>query len=183
MSEFTLKSKPTRMQSRFRRILLTVLAGLLSTFCCLLAQGVKKSPQPTGAGHVEATYRGGLVNPPLPKPKFTLTDTSGAPYDVWSKTQGYVTLLFFGYTYCPDMCPAQMALIADALGKIPVESSDKVKVVFVTTDPGRDNPKVLRTWLDHFDKGFVGLTGSEAAIKSAQVAANVPPASKSTVRA
>jgi protein SCO1/2 len=170
------------MQRQLRCIQIVIVTLLLSA-SCLLAQGVKKSPQSPGAGHAEAAYRGGLVNPPLPKPKFTLTDTSGAPYDLYSRTQGYVTLLFFGYTYCPDMCPAQMALIADALRKIPVESSDQVKVVFVTTDPGRDNPKVLRTWLDHFDNRFVGLTGSEAAIKSAQVAANIPPATKSTVRA
>src|SRR5437016_1904674 len=65
------------------------------------------------------TYHGGLVTPPLPKPKFTLTDTSGAPYDFAAKTQGYVTLLFFGFSHCPDMCPLQMYMIAQALGKIP----------------------------------------------------------------
>ena len=53
-----------------------------------------------GSGAV--AYHGGLVTPPLPKPKFTLTDTSGARFDFWSETQRYVTLLFFGYTHCPD---------------------------------------------------------------------------------
>ena len=80
------------------------------------------------------------------------------------------------------MCPAQMAMIAQALKKIPESAAEQLKVVFVTTDPGRDSPTALRSWLDHFDKRFIGLTGSEPAINAAQLAANIPPATKSTVR-
>jgi protein SCO1/2 len=122
------------------------------------------------------------VTPPLPKPKFTLTDTSGAPFDFWLETQGYVALLFFGYTHCPDECPLHMANIARSLQQLPTEVGEQVKVVFVTTDPARDSAAVLRAWLDHFDRRFIGLTGSEAAIAAAQRAAHIPPASK-TVRA
>ena len=86
------------------------------------------------------TYRGGLVTPPLPKPRFVLTDTSGAPFDFWNRTQGSVTLLFFGYTYCPDQCPMHMANIGVALKKFPAGIADQVKLVFVTTDPARDTP-------------------------------------------
>ena len=131
----------------------------------------------------EATYRGGLVSPPLRKPKFTLTDTSGASFDFAAKTEGYTTLLFFGYTHCPDMCPLQMSMIAQAFKKIPTATADQFKVVFVTTDPDRDSPQVLRAWLDHFDRRFIGLTGSQAAIDAAQIAANIAPAKKSAVRA
>ena len=112
-----------------------------------------------------------------------LTDTSGSPFDFASKTQGYTTLLFFGYTHCPDMCPLQMSVIAQAFKKIPAAAAEQFKVVFVTTDPERDTPQVLRSWLDHFDKRFIGLTGSHAAIESAQIAANLFPAKKSAVRA
>jgi protein SCO1/2 len=80
------------------------------------------------------------------------------------------------------MCPMQMHLIEQALKKLPADSADQFKVVFVTTDPERDSPQVLRSWLDHFDKRFVGLTGSEAAIAAAQIAANLSPARKSAVR-
>jgi len=118
------------------------------------------------------------VTPPLLKPQFTLTDTSGAPFDFWLATQGYVTLLFFGYTHCPDACPLHMANIARSLHKMPPEVKDQVKVVFVTTDPARDTPTVLRAWLNQFDRRFIGLTGSEAAIAAAQRAAHIPPASK-----
>src|SRR5215831_8208502 len=67
------------------------------------------------AGGAAATYHGGLVTPPLPKPKFTLTDTSGALFDFWSETQRYVTLLLFGYTHCPDECPLHMSNVASSL--------------------------------------------------------------------
>src|SRR3982750_1080321 len=110
------------------------------------------------------SYRGGLVTPPLPKPRFVLTDTSGAPFDFWNRTQGSVTLLFFGYTECPDQCPLHMAKIGVALKSLPPGVADQVKPVFVTTDPARDTPAVLRRWLDHFDPHFVGLTGTEAAL-------------------
>ena len=127
-------------------------------------------------------YRGGIVTPPLPKPRFVLTDTSGAPFDFWSRTQGSVTLLFFGYTDCPDQCPMHMANIGMALKKLPPGIADQVKLVFVTTDPARDTPLELRRWLDNFDKHFVGLTGTEAALEAVQKAAGVPPARKTEPR-
>jgi protein SCO1/2 len=126
----------------------------------------------------DTAYRGGLVTPPLPKPRFTLTDTSGAPFDFWKQTQGYVTLLFFGYARCPDECPLHIGNIAMGLKKMPAGIGDHIKLVFVTTDPARDSPRVLRSWLDRFDKRFIGLTGSEAAIEAAQKTAGVPLASK-----
>ena len=126
----------------------------------------------------DATYHGGLVTPPLPKPAFTLTDTSGAPFDFRRETDGYVTLLFFGYARCPDECPLHMANVAMSLKKMPAGAGDRVKLVFVTTDPARDTPKVLRAWLNQFDKRFIGLTGSQRAIDAVQAAAGVPVAAK-----
>jgi protein SCO1/2 len=123
-------------------------------------------------------YRGGLVTPPLPKPRFVLTDTSGAAFDFRQKTEGYVTLLFFGYTSCPDQCPMHMANLSAALKKMPAGIADQVKLVFVTTDPARDSPAVVRRWLDLFDWRFVGLTGTERAIEVVEQAAGVPPATK-----
>jgi protein SCO1/2 len=140
-----------------------------------------KSERPHADG-AEATYRGGLVTPPLPKPSFTLTDTSGVPFDFRQKTQGYVTLLFFGYARCPDQCPLHMENIARALKRMPAGLVHQIKLVFVTTDPARDSPQLLRSWLDRFDSRFIGLTGSESAVDAAQRAAGIPPATK-TVRA
>jgi protein SCO1 len=122
----------------------------------------------------ETVYHGGLVTPPVPKPRFTLTDTSGNPFDFWSGTDGYITLLFFGYTHCTNVCPVQMSYVASALKKLPKDVAGRFRVVFVTTDAAHDNPRMLRTWLNQFDKGFIGLTGKEAALDAAQVAAHVP---------
>ncbi len=138
-----------------------------------------KTGPDTPASVSEESYRGGLVTPPLPKPRFTLTDTSGAPFDFWARTQGAVTLLFFGYTRCPDECPLHMSNVAASLRQLPPGLADQVKFVFVTTDPARDTPAVLRSWLNNFDKRFIGLTGSEAAIESVQKSTGVPPATKS----
>jgi protein SCO1 len=142
------------------------------------AQG---GPEPASKGISESTYRGGLVSPPLPKAKFILTDTSAAPFDFWQQTQGYVALLFFGYTHCPDLCPLHMVNIAMALKRMPASVAKQIKVIFVTTDPRRDSPEALRAWLDRFDKRFIGLTGSEAAIEAAQQASVVPPAKKTAL--
>src|SRR5215469_6638121 len=154
----------------FRQVLLVVL--LAATVELGWAQEAIKQT----ARAAKVIYRGGMVSPPLPKPEFTLTDTSGHAFDFDAKTKGFTTLLFFGYTNCPDMCPMQMHMIAQALKKVPPETADRFKVVFVTTDPQRDSPQVLRAYLDHFDKSFIGLTGSQAAIDAAQVAANLSPA-------
>jgi protein SCO1 len=122
----------------------------------------------------EAAYRGGFITPALPKPRFVLTDTSGARFDFWERTRGSVTLLFFGYTHCPDECPLHMATIGTALKTMPSGVADQVKLVFVTVDPSRDAPAALRRWLDHFDSRFIGLTGTEGAIEAVQRAAGIP---------
>jgi protein SCO1/2 len=122
-----------------------------------------------------------VVTPPLPKPHFILADTSGQPFDFAEKTKGYVTLLFFGYTFCPDQCPMHMANLGSAVKRLPPGIADQVKLVFVTTDPARDTPQVLRRWLDLFDRRFIGLTGTEAAIEAAERAAGVPVATKTAL--
>ena len=165
------------MKLRFFCACVLTLASVLGDHVSAASEP-QKGLDPRHADRTEVTYRGGRVTPPLPKPRFTLTDTFAAPFDFWRKTEGYVTLLFFGYSRCPDQCPLHMANIAVGLKNMPKDLADQVKVVFVTTDPTRDSPKVLRLWLDRFDERFMGLTGSDTAIAAAQRAAGVPPARK-----
>ncbi len=117
--------------------------------------------------------RGSIIDTPVPKPDLTLTDTNGEVFDLRAETEGYLTLLFFGYTYCPDVCPVHMANLSAVFGDLIPEVRDRIKVVFVSTDPERDTPERLRSWLDNFDRAFVGLRGSlddiNAALSSIQL--------------
>ena len=74
-----------------------------------------------------------------------------------------------------------MANIAAALKLIPASVAKQIEVVFVTTDPDRDTPQILRSWLDHFDKRFIGLSGTQAAVDAAQQAAALPVAQKASL--
>jgi protein SCO1/2 len=119
----------------------------------------------------------GLVPQPLPrKPSFTLTDTAGRPFRFDAATTGKLTFLYFGYTHCPDACPTTMADLAAALHEQAPRIRRHIEVVFVTVDPRRDTRGVLRAWLNHFDRSFVGLTGSPAAIGVAERSAGMPVA-------
>lgn len=132
----------------------------------------------------KAELSGNLTGWALPdavaRPRFTLQSTTGASFDFEAKTRGKLTLLFFGYTHCPDVCPATMQNIAAVTNRMTSRERDQVAVVFVTTDPGRDSLPVLKDWLRRFDPEFVGLTGSVADLEAAQRAAGVAPAIRDT---
>ncbi len=87
-------------------------------------------------------------------------------------------LLFFGYTHCPDVCPTTMADLGAALRASPADVQQAIRVVFVTSDPYRDKPAVLKSWLSNFDEGlprrFLGLTASATQIRAAAASVGVP---------
>ena len=150
----------------------------LALVLALLPAGCKPSaPKPFNPDGLA----GPVISPAIPKPSFVLTATDGTPFDFKPRTEGYVTLLFYGYTNCPDVCPVHLANIAAVLHKLGPEITRQIKVVFVTIDPARDTPQVMRSWLDHFDPGFIGLTGDSLAIDSAirQVRIGVTPPERS----
>ena len=112
---------------------------------------------------------------PLPSlPHFTLTDTAGHPFSFAARARGKLTYLYFGYTHCPDVCPLTMANLAAALRHVTPAVRRKVLVVFVTVDPHRDTPSVLRAWLNNYNPSFIGLTGSEQAIRRAALDSGIP---------
>lgn len=151
-------------------LLTTLLAGSLVAGCAGSAVGTGGAEPVAG----RSTLHGLVPDSPAARPRLTLTDTSGAAYDFASRTRGRVTLLFWGYTTCDDICPATMADIATALRRLPEPARRAVTVVFAATDPKRDTPPVVRRWLDRFDSSFVGLTGTAAELAAAQRAAGVP---------
>jgi protein SCO1/2 len=142
-----------------RTIAVTALAALTLTACA--------------AGVSTDDLQGVVLDPPQTKPSFVLTDTSGVPYDFATETEGKLTLLYFGYLNCPDICPVHLAQIAETFDQLPAVARDS-EVVFVTVDPERDSPEEMRAFLDNFDTRFVGLTGTLAEVEAAQEAAGLP---------
>jgi protein SCO1/2 len=131
--------------------------------------------QVAGSTQASARYPGATVLPiSYTKPDLTLTDTSGRPFNLTSQTAGTITLMYFGYTNCPDTCPINMALTAQALKRLSPAQRARVKVVFVTTDPARDTPAVIRAWLNNFDPSFIGLAGTEDQIHQAEHSVGMP---------
>lgn len=153
--------------NRIRAILLA--AALLPG--CGAGTGDRSAGEPA-----QPELRGTLLDPSWEKPEFTLADTEGRPFDFRAGTDGFVTLLFFGYTHCPDVCPIHMANIAAVLRDLDYAERSRIRVVFVTTDPERDTPAVVRAWLDRFDRSFIGLRGTKEEVDAIQAALHLPAA-------
>ena len=128
-----------------------------------------------GADGAGTGYAGRMLAAPLPKPDFTFTDVHGRPFGFRAETDGKVTLLFFGYTHCPDICPVQLANIAAVLRDLPAETQEQIRVVFVTTDPARDTPERLREWLASHHPAFVGLRGPLHEVNAVERSLLLPP--------
>lgn len=92
-------------------------------------------------------------------PDVTLTATDGSDYSLTEDTTAPLTLVFFGYTQCPDICSIVMADLASAVTRLEPEDQARVEVLLVTSDPARDDPRTLREYLDRFNPQFEGLTG------------------------
>ena len=101
-------------------------------------------------------YKGTVFDPPVPMPNFGLMDTGGQPFRL-EEARGDITLVYFGYTFCPDVCPLTLADVKKALAEL--EERDRVHVVFISVDPERDTPEVLDRYVHAFDPEFIGLTG------------------------
>jgi protein SCO1/2 len=93
-----------------------------------------------------------------PVTNFTLSGTNNQPVSLVD-FRDKVVMLYFGYTYCPDVCPATMVELRDAL-EILGNRSEDVQVLMITVDPERDTAEVLEQYLNHFDDSFIGLTGT-----------------------
>jgi protein SCO1/2 len=98
-----------------------------------------------------------------PAPDFSLTNQDDQPFQL-SSLRGDVVLLTFGFTHCPNICPTTLANLAAIHRRLPPAEQPKVRTVFVSVDPARDTPEVLKDYVPFFDPSFVGVTGSPAEI-------------------
>jgi len=106
------------------------------------------------------SYHGALIEPAQPAPALDLTGPGGQPFSL-AGVRGSVTLIFFGYTSCPDVCPTTMTLLRQVMADLGGAAAN-VRVLLVTVDPLRDTPERLAGYLKPFGSNFYGLSGSEA---------------------
>jgi protein SCO1/2 len=149
-----------------------VASAVASAVACLLlagcgGQGASGSTEPVSDVRTfdEDGIAGVVLPQPYALPPVTLQDTAGKPYDLAARADTPLTLVFFGYTHCPDICQTVMADIASAVTRLDDARKKEVDMVFVTTDPARDDAATLRRYLDRFNPGFEGLTGDLAGIE------------------
>lgn len=151
------------------------LAGCSSSGPSGPAQVVQPSAASTG-------LRGAPVSPPTtlsPAARAEVFRSSaGGTTTLGALQRGRLMLLYFGYTNCPDICPTTMADLGQALRQLPPQAQAHTQVVFVTSDPARDTPAVLKQWLANFDDRlplpFVGLTAATAQIDGLAKSVGVP---------
>jgi protein SCO1/2 len=102
---------------------------------------------------------GSVIDPPSPASEIALNDLDGTPFHL-ADYRGKVVLLFFGYTYCPDVCPATMAELRAARALLNASQAERVQVVFITVDPARDTPQAIQEYVSRYDPTFIGLSGT-----------------------
>lgn len=107
----------------------------------------------------------------LPSLSLTNQDGQAVPVDQFKDKW---SLLFFGYTFCPDICPATLAQLRQLRGQLPEETWANLRVVLVSVDPHRDTPEQLKKYLGYFDADFIGLTGEEATLQKFANAVSIP---------
>ncbi len=125
-------------------------AALLALLVLLLAAC-------SGSEADDLKFHGKVLENPYEVPDTALTDTSGNPFSLAADTDKRLTLLFFGFTNCPDICNTVLGALASALTRLDDADRDQVEVVFVTSDPARDGEQTIRDYLDRFDPSFIGL--------------------------
>lgn len=145
-------------------------AGLALASCGLASS----SSTDQDAGSNDHGWGGELVDPPLTKPDVTFTTVDGEPFPFRQATKGKLTMLFFGFTHCPDQCPVYLNTLASARQKIGTGAGSRPQVLFVGVDLARDTPAALKQFVERNDPTFIGLTGSKQVIDDASSQLHFP---------
>lgn len=117
-----------------------------------------------------------LLDPARPLPPMAFTDQNGQPFGI-EQLRGHWSILFFGFTFCPDVCPTTLALLAQVekkLADLPAEQ--RPRIVLVSVDPRRDTPERLAQYVKSFSPTFTGITGEQSAVQEFALKMGVPVA-------
>lgn len=159
--------------SRIRSVALAAVVAIVA-----IAGGVLLARAMLGGGSVGQLelVKATLLNPPRPLPGFTLTDHTGATFDQ-ARLKDRWSLLFFGFTHCPDVCPTTLGMLAQTEKELAgLPAAQRPQIVLVSVDPQRDTPEQLASYVRFFSPSFTGVTGSQEAIDTFTRALGVPVA-------
>ncbi|MCI8208727.1 copper-binding protein [Pseudomonas sp. S25] len=148
---------------------------LVAIVALILGLTVNRVLSGKGSGDQTALIDAGIILLPQSRklPDLTMTNQDGQPVQI-NEFKDKWTLLFFGYTYCPDICPTTLAQLRQIKSELPEEALSKLRVVLVSVDPNRDTPQQLKQYLGYFDKDFVGLTGAVPDIQKLANGVSIP---------
>lgn len=148
-----------------KRNIIKTVAILLAIMLTFLGLFLHKLLTPRILNNYELSANGAVVfDKPRIIPEFQLLDHYGQPFQL-ENLQGKWTLVYFGFTYCPDICPTTLATLSQWYKKLDDDIRDKTQVVMLTVDPARDTPAKLQQYMAHFNSDFVGVTGEFLDIK------------------
>lgn len=117
---------------------------------------------------------GTWLEPGQPLPELTVVDQNGQPFGR-DRLAGHWSLLFFGFTSCPDICPTTLAMLGELEKSLAnMDAADRPRIVFVSVDPERDTPERVAAYVGFFSPAFTGVTGSPAGIEEFAKALHVP---------
>lgn len=166
----------TRMTRRSRLLAacaVTVLAAVTASGCASSSSTNASDNSPGLVLINTSKYKGNIITAVV-KPAGTLMADNGKPFNLRTMTKGVVTLLFFGYTHCPNECPLTMSNTSVALKLLPKADAAKVRVLFVSVDPSRDTLARLRSWLGNFDPALIGLRGTLPQVEAFEQQTGLP---------
>lgn len=145
------ENKPKPVNDITKIALIVTALALVSAIVYTRFDHAERSPTAVSAPGLPQVQIGG---------PFSLIDHNGQT--VTEKTYaGKFMLLFFGYTYCPDVCPTDLAIISDAMDQLPANVKDQIQPIFISVDTDRDSPAILKEFVPLFHPKLVGLTGSK----------------------
>ena len=153
----------------------TTVFVLVAIVALVMGMTVNKVLTSKGQGDPTVLLDAGIILLPQSRslPELSLTNQDGQAVAV-DQLKDQWSLLFFGYTFCPDICPATLAQLRQLQGQLPPETLAKLRIVLVSVDPHRDTPEQLKKYLDYFDAGFIGLTGEQATLQKLANAVSIP---------
>lgn len=169
--DLTLMGEDQR-KKQSRGIWLTV-AGIVIFIAVVLGLFLNKITTPRVLSAMELRANGTYIfEQPRIFKDFALTDQQGQPFSL-AQLEGKWSLLFFGFTHCPDVCPATLSLLKTVKEQLKPEIAAETQFVFVSVDPARDTVEQLSQYMPYFDSEFIGLTGEFLEIKRLSTQLNI----------